>query len=394
MKVIEKIEVNYFRSIYSSTLSKTNDLNIIIGGNDCGKSNFLRALNLFFNNDTDIDTPYSFKNDLCRIREEEARATKGRAFLWIKITFLNYLNWNSLPDSFYIKKSWNRYSHLPEINFSRDLNQQTVSRFLNNLNYQYIPAVRGRDMFSYFLGNLHDSLYEGERNNINESAKQLSDEINKSTETMSARIKDRLGFQSNIQAPNDLRTLFAAMDFSTRFSNFDIPLQMRGDGIQARHIPFILDFISKESKQTYIWGYEEPENSLELSRSFDLADQFKEDFSKNNQLFVTTHSPAFYDIEGDNVNKYHVRSIDKDDSRRISDIELINDTTDPDITLGVAALISDRARDLYQRIETLNQKNKSLIDKLKEADLPLIVLEGDTDVIIIKNAFTTRLINN
>lgn len=48
MKIIERVEVSYFRSVYSLSLAKCEDVNILIGQNDAGKSNVLKALNLFF----------------------------------------------------------------------------------------------------------------------------------------------------------------------------------------------------------------------------------------------------------------------------------------------------------------------------------------------------------
>ena len=46
--VIDKIEINYFRSIYSINMANLKDINVFIGGNDVGKSNILKALTLFF----------------------------------------------------------------------------------------------------------------------------------------------------------------------------------------------------------------------------------------------------------------------------------------------------------------------------------------------------------
>ncbi|WP_241087032.1 AAA family ATPase [Candidatus Vondammii sp. HM_W22] len=113
MKIISKIEINYFRSIYSVNLTNNNDINVLIGGNDSGKSNVLKALNLFFNNQTELQNGFDFSDDLSRLRESQARATKGRAFLWVRITFNNFLKWKSLPEKFSVKKTWNRYSDLP-----------------------------------------------------------------------------------------------------------------------------------------------------------------------------------------------------------------------------------------------------------------------------------------
>jgi len=54
MEIISQIEIRYFRSIYYLKITKNNSLNIFSGGNDAGKSNILKALNLFFNSQTDF----------------------------------------------------------------------------------------------------------------------------------------------------------------------------------------------------------------------------------------------------------------------------------------------------------------------------------------------------
>jgi predicted ATPase len=124
---------------------------------------------------------------------------------------------------------------------------------------------------------------------------------------MREKIQKNLGFDSTIKVPNDLRAIFESLDFSTKSGAYDVALQYRGDGIQARHIPFILDFIAQKSNKHHIWAYEEPENSLEMSKAFELAEQFSTIFSKENQIFLTTHSPAFYSLEDEKVSKWLVK---------------------------------------------------------------------------------------
>lgn len=47
VKLIKEVEVAYFRSIYKEQVSNCSNTNILFGRNDSGKSNFLRAINLF-----------------------------------------------------------------------------------------------------------------------------------------------------------------------------------------------------------------------------------------------------------------------------------------------------------------------------------------------------------
>ena len=87
---IEKIEIQYFRSIYRETITGLKLLNVFTGKNDAGKSNVLKALNLFFNNETDTETPFSFVDDynFQRLREVRRESIKGKQYIQIKVTFI------------------------------------------------------------------------------------------------------------------------------------------------------------------------------------------------------------------------------------------------------------------------------------------------------------------
>lgn len=48
-KLIEQINIQYYRSIKDAKVKAVNELNVFSGKNDVGKSNVLKALDLFFN---------------------------------------------------------------------------------------------------------------------------------------------------------------------------------------------------------------------------------------------------------------------------------------------------------------------------------------------------------
>lgn len=386
MKIITKIEINYFRSTYSIDLKGVSDLNVLIGGNDSGKSNILKALNLFFNNQTEHEQDFSFLDDLTRKREQEARSAKGRATIWMKVHFSNFLNWRSLPDEFVIKKTWNRYSNQPETTFPKGVSSTSVAKFINKISFHYVPAVRGREIFTHFLTLLHDALLDDEKAGLVGSTEALMGVINDSTEEMSGRIFDGVGIESNIQPPTDLRVLFNALDFSTGYSGHSIPLQKRGDGIQSRHIPFILDFVARHSKTHHVWAYEEPETSLEMGPAFELAAQFNDEFCKDNQIFLTTHSPAFYDLSGDHVCKWfvHQELVSGEYETRV---EMVSSKDVLDSKLGVAALIADRAKQAYEQIKELNATVNRLDEEISHHNVPHVILEGPTDRKILEEAY-------
>ncbi|HCL5779928.1 TPA: AAA family ATPase, partial [Escherichia coli] len=59
---IRRIEITNFRSIQKIVIDSAR-LQIIVGNNDAGKSNILRALNLFFNSQTNPGESFDFSTD-------------------------------------------------------------------------------------------------------------------------------------------------------------------------------------------------------------------------------------------------------------------------------------------------------------------------------------------
>lgn len=385
MKLIDKIEINYFRSIYNVNVKSLEDLNIVIGGNDSGKSNLLRALNLFFNGKTSYDEELKFLQDVTHLRQKEARDQKGRLTIWMKVHFNNVENWKTLPDKFYVKKTWNRYSDDPEIKTNIE-NQQAETRFLNKIRFHYVPAVKEKDIFSNYLYLLYETLSDRGNIEFEGPAEQLSSAVNDAIIDLTDNIKINLDIDSKIRIPSDLQSIFERLEFSTEQDDFKVPLFNRGDGVQVRHIPHIIDYVSRNNNCLNIWGYEEPENSLEMSNSFRLAKEFQEKFSIKNQLIVTSHSPAFYGLEGDGTKHLVARKAiieGKEKSHMVTEIHGDIDVNAADTELGVAQLIMKRSAAAYEEINRLREINK----ELEKINKPVILTEGKTDAAILEVAW-------
>ncbi len=385
MDLIERIEINYFRSVYSVSIKKLRDLNVFIGANDAGKSNVLRALNLFFNNESGYDEELQFLQDVTHLRQEEARDAKGRLTIWIKVHFNNVEKWKTLPAKFFIKKSWNRYSEEPEI--SSDVkNKQSLTKFQNKVKFHYIPAVKERDIFADYLHLLYETLSSREDIEFSGPADALSSAVNKSITDLTDKIRLALAVKSNIQIPNDLESIFERLEFFTEQDAFRVPLSRRGDGLQVRHIPHILQYISGNNRSLNVWGYEEPENSLEMSNAFALAKEFEDDFSVSNQLFITSHSPAFYSLDSKRTKHYLVRKAEIQSSGRtscVTNIEDLEDAKVADAELGVAQLVAHRSQDAFAELERLRVKNA----QLTAASRPVVLTEGKTDAVLFNAAW-------
>ena len=106
MQLIDEIEISYFRSFYKFKIRHLRDLNIIFGKNDSGKSNVVRALNMFFSGAPEHSQPFEFPIDFCERRAVEAEAEEGiRKFLYVKVTFNTPESFKkSLEEKFYVKR--------------------------------------------------------------------------------------------------------------------------------------------------------------------------------------------------------------------------------------------------------------------------------------------------
>lgn len=380
MNIIDSIEINYFRSLYQAKLKSVDKYNVLVGSNDSGKSNILRALNLFFNSSVSDVDDFSFLDDVTHSRQDEARDAKGRLTIWIRVTFRNYENWKTLPDKFSVKKVWNRYSEFPEVTYDAE-NQASVTKFLNKIKFNYVPAVKTAGTYAFYLRELYDILSRKQDIDLVAPARVLSETVNGAVVTMSNRIMAATSVDSTINIPTNFKDIFEKLNFSTRVGEYFVPLERRGDGVQARHIPHILEYISENNGKSNIWAYEEPENSLELSNAFELAEQFVSDFALKSQIFVTSHSPAFYGVEGDGVAKFFVEKVDYNGTN-ISKISKLEDVNKADGSLGISRLIAQRSESLFEELRALKSANT----KLSRLERPAIVTEGVTDVEILREA--------
>lgn len=320
MKIIEKIEIKYFRSFSDKKVEiiRLSDVNIFSGGNDSGKSNVLRALNLFFNDEVAPGVKFNLEKDFSKITEkifdstfiENKRKRKSDKFVSIKIHFLNPDKARNLPEKFWVSKKYTNTNYLSgEKGYKKGIRNKAnqVSHFLNNINFQYVPAIKDRSFYNFlvdeyqkYLNPETQTLIKNLDEKIKEESKKLFEEFQKNT----PEIK-----QANFQIPKF--TIDFAKTLKVQTDN-DIDLESRGDGVQAKFLPPLLDEISK-NKKNVIWGFEEPENSLEYKNSRDLADRFLDSYSDKKQIFITTHSKEFLRLR---------------DSRRVSIYRVLKDISD------------------------------------------------------------------
>jgi AAA15 family ATPase/GTPase len=442
MKIIEQIEIKNFRSFGNRTgettkVIKINELNILSGANDSGKSNILRALNLFFNSKTNLEDFFDFDNDFFKKESKDKQDIKEE-LVTIKIWFINTKNRKKnkknpsstyLPEKFWVSRKWKKtsvYSYYDqpssiETDFKREKGdlyqnlldekgiklksnvraslQKQLTEFLGSIQYHYIPAIKDKTYYSHLYGELQQTLWKAKKSEVETKKEKFQLEIQKETAILMDEFKETLNhpsldFEPVFELPQNLIDLFRTLQVQTG----DVDLKLRGDGVQAKLIPEILNYIAikeksltshtvkhgEQSKKYFIWGFEEPENSYEYKNAQLLADRFKNKFIDNAQIFISTHSFNFLSIESKHASKYRTW---KDTAIGASKIALISkdkngtfkfdgaNLNDEDSLLEELGFfhLNDEISKAYVKIEGLQKEYSS---KLQAINKPVLYTEG------------------
>jgi len=379
MLFIKEIHIKNFRSIVNMVI-QTKNLNIFVGLNDVGKSNVLKALNLFFNNQTDENSNFNFELDYSKLAPQ--RKNKPREVM-IQIKFdipSHYID----SGEFTWKKVWrgNRIhsDSLPGHKFSA---YSKTPVLLNRINYTYVPATKSSEYFMRLLGQLYTCISADAGNEISRKTDEYAEVIQTFTKRIGEIIKNNVGIESALTMPPNQYDIFKLLTFNTKDSmDNNVFLEQRGDGIKSRHIPAILKFISEFNGDIYdkrgtvptttLWGYEEPETGIELSMCFTLAEELLR-YSKSIQIFTTTHSPAFYSLEDLELSKTFLIAKNKSTGESIS----VKDKNNADIhtEIGLMPLITTYVKEKEQEILKL----KAILKENFLTDVNTVCVEGKTD---------------
>ncbi len=326
MDIISKIEIKHFRSFDGGKdqpkvrIENLTDVNVFSGSNDSGKSNVLRALNLFFNGEISPGVLFEKDRDFSKIvarrfdidvekrkfteservkksgdTENSKDFRRSDEVITIKLFFYNKHRQRGLPEYFWISKTFSqKNSFQGEYNYQGDLNKAQTTAFLKNFQFEYIPAIKDRQFFNHLFTKLQTYLFEKsdktKGNKFRDSSEKFNEILRSETNELFNNFLLSSGVEASFHIPSTLVDFFRTLSVKTEN---DISLFERGDGVQARFIPEILDEISKNSQKNIIWGFEEPENSYEAKNIRKLKEEFQQKYSKKYQIFLTTHTMEF-----------------------------------------------------------------------------------------------------
>ena len=397
--MISWIAIRNYRSIDSVDID-CNWITTFAGKNDAGKSNILRSLNLFFNDETDPNTPLLFNRDFnsyAKVGKNKARQIS----ITLRFVLPHGYQREGYPNQVEWRKVWRERGSVPELSFRRYVggedfpSRSKIPSLLDRIRFTYVPAIKDKFFFADLQGQLYDALASAASTPLKESASDFEGQIQQQLGELVSSIRSTFQTDSKLHLPDNLRAIFESLEISTD----GIPLSRRGDGIKIRHIPMILKFIADKHdalltqggiRHTHIWGFEEPENNVEMLACFDMAGQLLDIISNSNghQLFLTTHSPVFYDLEDPGeketddvpwINRYFVQKFTNSSkvvSRSIADI---------DESLGLMTVVAPyitRARDEYNtHVRALKEAKR-----IAEKNMPTIFVEGESDRIALQRA--------
>ena len=406
MPKIRSISIENFRSIKRLEVD-THDLAIFVGDNDSGKSNILRALNLFFNGETNPGQRLDFSHDFNKFVKGNKRAKEISIELVLELPG-SYRKTNG--ERVRWKKVW-RESGLTNPRDYVGLRQHTSKRgnvsyedveispksnlhsLLTRVEFEYVPAIRSAEFFRQLRGRIYGVIAQVAEEGFRERSSDFESAIADNVAPLIEDVLKDLSDNTRLSLPNDLSSIFERLDFLS--GDASISLDSRGDGIKGRYIPLILKFIADKKQllqvrgaqpYTFIWAYEEPENNLEFRRAQELASRFKElTASHLAQILLTTHSPVFFNMNEEDEKSCSVCYVTRLSEGNTEAESQVGTPGILDEKMGVMPIIAKHVRSAQKEIYSIRQQKEQIERLLKDQNKPTLFVEGTTDFTVVSH---------
>lgn len=326
MKLISEIEIKGFRSIRSCKLEGLGDFTTFAGLNNSGKSNVLRALNAFFNGETDEGSELNVDADYYRpdLRQKKAKriSVSVRFALPSQFKFRKGLQAveTMLGDQFTITKNWDRKNPLPGYLLNGEelgLDQrQRVDQFLQMVTFRYIPnRVLPIDIIRREHQSLRDVLIRrlsGQAKKDEATFSRIKEISDKMILTLSKHVSEASVDIGSVRlaTPTSWKDMVFAFGYKLGQGGIEMDDAAQGAGIQSLLMLETLHLIDRDYfqkfgwRQAAIWALEEPESSLHTSLEARIAaylSSIASDQSSRLQVLCTTHSDLVLQHSGKTV---------------------------------------------------------------------------------------------
>lgn len=313
---IEEFSVSNYRSISKLTIKPTSEgLITICGANNVGKTNFLRALKLFFLADLNEFEP----ND--DIPFHIVEATRGGGY---KTTLKAKLCDTETGDLYsiqqiYTKKQKEKFLEIKGSKNKTELDEKSILDLLEKNFSFYLVEASNIDIPKLISEIVKDDILPAglvrRAGTQKEALQRLVEFIEKSKEAVS-KIENELTalfnplfleidsiitedwkLKINFPEYSFLREAISSMITFTLFDSNDKELESKGSGIQRIILLSLIQYLNKKSrKKNIVWAIDEPEAFLQPSLQKSLFSQFTKE-SEINTIFIATHSTFFIDLQ-------------------------------------------------------------------------------------------------
>lgn len=322
--MITAVEIERYRSCDRVKLDELTDIVTLAGRNNSGKSNILRALNLFFNGETDPGRSLDFDADyrLAAPSKKKKRIRVAVSFdLPAQFRFRKGLETvrELLGERFTIGKTWTLDSADPSIDLSHDGDPPTAlerddieraTQFLNLISFRYIPnrAVpvqvireQSKGVTSQLARRLLNTQSEAVGPLLENMSLVAKDMVRPIAEDMAAVCEGMSDLE--LSTPTNVGDLMGQAGFRAAVGSVgNVEDTALGSGVQSLlmfHVLHMIDrglFHSFGWRQAAIWAVEEPESSLHRELQLRLAALLRSyvmpDASRF-QVTLTTHNDVF-----------------------------------------------------------------------------------------------------
>jgi len=363
---IKRVSIKNFRTLLDFEMELDEKFQIIAGANNSGKSNLLRALNIFFNEGYDENSNYQKDKDLSYHIEKgtgSSSPTTIEVDLFLKEEEINKINGlreyiiedNLIRTKAYYSGDLLGWYHsnkngifplqkeLKSGNNEIEKHTHPIYKLFHRIQFMYIPAqydistkinqLVAEEILPTMVDTYGNTGLSSKVKKLKEKIEEVDnltkEVLKEKNELISQNFRDVIKLFPEIQAGINLEKY--ALEVSLTGESLAEILSKRiilnvqdashkqvdskGSGIQKLVLITLLEYFSKniEAKARYtnpflIWAIDEPETYMQPKLQKQISQIFK-NISETHQVICTTHSPKMIDIYNpQNVKLFYLKS--------------------------------------------------------------------------------------
>ena len=392
------MQINNFRSFKNigNEISDLEQLNIFTGKNNVGKTNVLRALNLFFNPEL-----YNSSIDMNAIKQITGGGTKDPV---IKIYFIDDELERGKSNKYYIKLDLNKKKYISSSKNSKLADSNKIRDYLQSKFKCIYLSTTDQDLSSQAYNLINDMIlqyfkkkHKVIRNTIDDFEKQYRNLLSTFKDQISS-IESDLNEQFELFRENGIGiTPKLSIQENTKITDFllsNMNLQLdddyaqiinaKGAGVQRTSVILLTFFLLNEifQNKNKVVLLDEPEAFLYPLLTSGLKESIKKMVSQensNSQIFVTTHSREFLK----EINNRYFRFYNITQKKEIQEFK--RSKNDEDIVKY--SIVNGYEVDVSIKNQVL--KNYGLLDEIDDYD-QVIICEGETDKNYIEKILNSK----